>query len=86
MAGALQDNGAATLVGEKSFGKGTVQKLVDLPGGAALKVTIARWYTPKGRNITSEGISPDKKVGMSLDDVNAGRDPQLEAAVSVLAS
>ncbi len=86
VAGALQDHGAAVLVGEKSFGKGTVQKLVDLAGGAGLKVTIARWYTPKGRNITSEGITPDQKVGMSTEDVNAGRDPQMETAVSELSS
>jgi carboxyl-terminal processing protease len=86
VAGALQDHGAATLVGEKTFGKGTVQKMVDLPRGAELKVTIARWYTPKGRNITSEGIAPDKTVGMSADDVNAGRDPQMDAATGFLSS
>jgi carboxyl-terminal processing protease len=85
VAGALQDYGAATLVGEKSFGKGTVQKVVDLSGGAILKVTTARWYTPKGKNITSEGIAPNKEVPLSADDVNAGRDPQMDAAKAQLA-
>ncbi len=80
VAGALQDHKAATLVGEKTFGKGTVQKVVNLLDGRLLKVTIARWYTPNGKNITKEGISPDKKVELTSDDANAGRDPQLEAA------
>lgn len=80
VAGALQDHKAATIVGEKTFGKGTVQKVVNLLDGRLLKVTIARWYTPNGKNITKEGISPDKKVELTSDDANAGRDPQLEAA------
>ena len=80
VAGALQDYGLATLIGEKTFGKGTVQKLIDLPDGRQMKITIARWYTPKGRNITKEGISPDKAVQLTSEDINAGRDPQLDAA------
>jgi carboxyl-terminal processing protease len=77
---ALHDYGAATLVGEKTYGKGTVQKIVELGGGTQLKVTIARWYTPKGKNVSNQGIIPDKKVGITKEDVNAGRDPQLDAA------
>lgn len=84
VAGALQDYGVATLVGEKTFGKGTVQKLLDLGAGTMLKVTIARWYTPEGKNITEEGIKPDKAVTLTAEDVNAGKDPQLEAAVGAL--
>lgn len=84
VAGALQDYGLATLIGEKTFGKGTVQKLIDLPDGRQMKITIARWYTPKGRNITKEGISPDKAVQLSSEDINAGRDPQLDAAKQAL--
>ncbi len=83
LAGALQDYGVATLVGEKTFGKGTVQNLLDLDGGRKLKVTIARWYTPKGKNITKEGITPDKVVGLTSDDANNGRDPQLSAALAL---
>ena len=80
LAGALQEYGVATLVGEKTFGKGTVQQLIPLDGGRQLKVTIARWFTPKGKNITKEGVSPDKTVTLTSDDTNQGRDPQLDAA------
>jgi carboxyl-terminal processing protease len=83
-AGALQDNGVAKLVGEKTFGKGSVQKLISLPEGAQLKVTIAKWYTPNGKNISKEGIAPDKEVSISADDINGGRDPQLDAAKALL--
>lgn len=83
-AGALQDYGTAKLVGEKTFGKGSVQKLLSLPGDAQLKVTIAKWYTPNGKNISKEGITPDKVVTLSIDDINAGRDPQLDAAKALL--
>lgn len=81
VAGALQDYGAATLVGEKTFGKGTVQKVLDLGAGTKLKVTIARWYTPKGKNIDKAGITPNETKGLTADDANAGRDPQLQAAL-----
>jgi len=80
VAGALQDHKAATLVGEKTFGKGTVQKVLDLGAGTQLKVTVARWYTPNGKNITKEGISPDQKIELTAADGDAGRDPQYEAA------
>lgn len=84
VAGALQDYKAATLIGEKSYGKGTVQKVLSLSNDAILKVTVARWYTPNGKNITSQGISPDTEVKLSADDTNAGRDPQLDAALAQL--
>lgn len=80
VAGALKDYGVAQLVGEKTFGKGSVQKLVSLPLSAELKVTVARWYTPKGANISEQGIMPNKVVTMTGEDINAGRDPQLDAA------
>jgi carboxyl-terminal processing protease len=83
-AGALQDYGAAKLVGEKTFGKGSVQQLLNLPGGAELKVTIAKWYTPNGNNISKEGIMPDEVVKLTIEDLNATRDPQLEAAKALL--
>lgn len=84
VAGALQDAGAAKLVGEKTFGKGSVQKLLSLPDGAELKVTVAKWYTPNGKNISKQGIAPDKEVPLTVEDVNAGRDPQLDAAKALL--
>lgn len=84
VAGALQEYGAATVIGEQSYGKGTVQRLISLPDGAQLKVTIARWYTPKGKNITETGITPDKKIELSNDDIAAERDTQLQAALDDL--
>ena len=80
VAGALKDYQAATLVGEKTFGKGTVQKVINLSDDRILKVTVARWYTPQDRNITKEGIQPNQTVKMSSDDNNAGRDPQMMRA------
>ena len=83
-AGALRDNKAATLMGQKSYGKGSVQQPVNLKDGSMLKVTIARWFTPGGKNIDKEGITPDKKVGITDEDITAQRDPQLDAALESL--
>lgn len=80
VAGALKDYQAAILVGEKTFGKGTVQKVINLSDDRIIKVTVARWYTPQDRNITKEGIQPNQTVKMSSDDNNAGRDPQMARA------
>ena len=84
VAGALHDYDAATLVGTTTFGKGSVQKLVNLQDDAVLKVTIARWYTPNGHNISEKGIDPDVVVERTVEDVNASRDPQLDAALGTL--
>lgn len=84
MAGALRDNNAATLVGVKSYGKGSVQQPIGLIDGSLLKVTIARWFTPSGKNIDKEGIEPDQKVEITAEDVKAGIDSQLNAAISHL--
>jgi carboxyl-terminal processing protease len=80
VAGALQDYKVAKLVGEKTFGKGSVQQLLSMGDGAQLKVTIARWYTPNGKNITKNGIVPDVTVGLMQSDVDSGIDPQIVAA------
>jgi carboxyl-terminal processing protease len=85
LAGALQEQGYATLVGQSSFGKGSVQELVNLPSGSSLKVTIARWLTPNGRSISEGGLTPDIVVERTIEDREAERDPQLEAALAVLA-
>jgi carboxyl-terminal processing protease len=84
MAGALRDHDAATLVGQQTFGKGSVQDLAEFSDGGVLKVTIARWYTPDGSNIAEEGISPDKKVEASREEIQNGNDPQLQQALDVL--
>jgi carboxyl-terminal processing protease len=85
-AGALRDNGVAQLVGVKSFGKGSVQQVENLPDGSELKVTIARWYTPAGKNIDKQGITPDTVVTNSDQDVAAGKDPQKDKAYQLAAS
>ena len=82
VAGSLRDHKAATLIGKTTFGKGSVQKLIDLSNDAMLKVTVARWYTPNGVNISEKGLTPDKEVTRSTDDINAGKDPQLDAALA----
>lgn len=84
LAGTLHDHGAATLIGEKTFGKGSVQELIDLPGGAQLKVTVAHWYTPNGVNVDKEGIKPDIEVELTVEDFEQSRDPQKDRAVQEL--
>jgi len=84
VSGALQDYGVAKIVGEQTFGKGSVQQLISLDGGAQLKVTVARWYTPNGRNITKDGITPDTVVSLTQTNIDAGVDPQLEKAKELL--
>jgi len=83
-AGAMQDARRGEIVGEKTFGKGTVQDVVDLPGGSGLHVTIAKWLTPKGNSIQGSGIAPDIVVEMSADDRKNNKDPQLEKALEVI--
>lgn len=82
--GALKDNGFATVVGTKTYGKGSVQEVRPLDDGGVLKVTIAHWFTPKGININKTGIEPDQKVEVSDDDIKANRDPQKDAALAKL--
>jgi carboxyl-terminal processing protease len=86
LAGAIQDYGAARLIGTKTFGKGVVQTYQEFPDGSSLKLTTARWLTPKGRSINEEGITPDDVVEFTEDDVKADRDPQLDAAVKYFES
>lgn len=81
VAGALKDYGLATLIGEKTFGKGSVQALESFTTGEMLRVTVAKWYTPNGKNINHEGIEPDKKVERSFEQINKEEDPQLDAAL-----
>lgn len=83
VAGALQDYGKATIVGEKTYGKGVVQNVFNLSNGTSLKVTTAEWYTPEERSINKTGIKPDVEVERSYEDVNAMRDPQMDKAKSL---
>lgn len=84
LAGALHEYGKATLVGEKSFGKGSVQELVEITPETSLKVTIARWLTPKGVSISDNGIMPDVVVPLSEQDIKDKKDTQLEKALELL--
>jgi len=84
LAGALRDNRSVKLIGEKTFGKGSVQELVNLKGESSLKVTVAKWLTPKKYSISESGLEPDYKVTLTEDDISKGKDPQLDKAVEVL--
>ncbi len=80
-AGAMQDHKKGIIIGEKSFGKGSVQTLEKLEDGSQIKITIAKWLTPDGRAIDKQGISPDIEVKMSDDDKNTDNDIQLQKAI-----
>lgn len=82
LAGCLQERGRATLVGEKSFGKGTVQEAEELTGGSGLHITVARWLLPSGKSIDKEGVSPDFEVKMDENDQT--KDLQLDKAIELL--
>jgi carboxyl-terminal processing protease len=84
LAGALQQHGVASLVGEQTFGKGSVQELLEVTPTSSLKVTIARWLTPNGTSISENGLTPDVVVEMTQEDFDAQKDPQLEKAVEML--
>lgn len=84
VAGALQDHQAAKLIGEKTFGKGSVQELVSVTDDTSLKLTIARWLTPNGKDISQAGLTPDIEVKKTEEDEAKGRDTQLEKAIEVL--
>lgn len=84
LAGALSDYGVATLVGEKSFGKGSVQELISLPGDSSLKLTVATWWTPNNKSINKEGLVPSFVVKPTDDDIKKGKDVQLNKAIEIL--
>lgn len=87
LAGALRDDREIKLVGIKTFGKGSVQevqKIQPLSSAATLKVTVAEWLTPSGKNINKEGLNPDIKINLTPEDYNADKDPQMDAAIKAL--
>jgi len=86
VAGALRDIRNITLIGEKSFGKGSVQTLKKFQDGSSLKVTVAKWLTPSGVSINEEGLTPDIEVELTDEDFNNDLDPQLEKAIEFLNS
>jgi carboxyl-terminal processing protease len=84
VAGALQDYKRGTLIGEKTFGKGSVQLIYELSDASRLHVTVAKWFTPNNNAIDSKGLTPDIEVLISDEDRANNRDPQLERAISFL--
>ena len=84
LAGALRDNRGIKLIGEKSFGKGSVQEIENLKDGSSLKISIAQWLTPNGYSINEGGLEPDFEVELTEEDIENDRDPQLEKAIEVL--
>jgi len=84
VAGALQDYGKAKIVGMQTFGKGSVQALQKLKDGSSVKITVAKWLTPKGNCINEEGITPDEEIDLTIEDYEAGNDPQMDRAVEIL--
>ncbi len=84
LAGALREQTTAKLVGMKTFGKGSVQELVPITPATSLKVTVANWLTPKGHNLSHDGLEPDHKVEFTEEDVKANRDPQMDKALEIL--
>ncbi len=84
LAGALRDNKGTKLIGVKSFGKGSVQEVKNLNGGSFLKVTVAKWLTPKGQSISDVGLEPDIKVETTDKDSEQNLDPQLDKALEII--
>ena len=84
VAGALQDYEKGVVVGEQTFGKGSVQSLVPMKDGSSVKVTVARWLTPKGNSISEHGVTPNEKVEFTLEDYEEGRTPQRDRAIEIL--
>ena len=84
LAGALRDHGAARIVGAKTYGKGSVQSMFSLPDNNQLKVTIARWYTPKGVNISKQGLKPDVEIILENQKAENANDNQLDEAIKLL--
>lgn len=85
LAGALSEHGIATLIGEKTFGKGSVQELIDLPDGSSVKITVAEWLTPKGVSISKQGLTPTQTVADEKDKLSE-KDPVIDAALQFLSN
>lgn len=84
LAGAMHDNRGVKLIGKKTFGKGSVQELINFPKFSSAKITIAKWLTPNGDYIMEKGISPDIEINYTDDDFNNNKDPQLDKAIETI--
>jgi carboxyl-terminal processing protease len=86
VAGALQDHGRGMLIGNETFGKGSINHFRQLSDGSAIYITIGRWYTPNGRQIEGNGLTPDIVVDRTDQDIAEGKDPQLDRAIEYIKS
>ena len=84
VSGAMQDQGRAKLIGTQSYGKGSVQEVVNVTPNTIMKITVAKWLTPNGTSISLKGLTPDYKVDITQKDMEAKKDPQLDKAVELL--
>lgn len=84
VAGALKNHEKATIIGTKTYGKGSVQSLEDFSDGSSLKITVAKWLTPNGESINDEGVSPDEEVELTFEDFEAEIDPQMDKAIETI--
>ncbi|MFZ5559830.1 MAG: S41 family peptidase, partial [Patescibacteria group bacterium] len=84
LAGALRDQKGIKLIGEKTFGKGSIQTLESLRDNSSLKITVAKWFTPSGISIADEGLKPDIEIELTQEDIDTDRDPQLDKAIEIL--
>ena len=83
-AGAVKGRERVKVVGETTFGKGSVQEVIPMSNGTSLKVSVARWLTPSGQSIQDSGIEPDVKVEMKKEDIENNKDPQLDKAMEII--
>ena len=86
VAGALQDYGRAPLIGNQTFGKGSINHFRQLSDGSAIYISIGRWFTPNGRQIEGNGLTPDIVVNTTEQDIQQGKDPQLDRAIEYIKS
>ena len=86
LAGALRDHRGIKLIGETTFGKGTVQQIETLKDGSSIKITVANWVLPKGGIIEGKGLTPDYEIKLSDDDIDKDKDPQFDKAIEILKS
>jgi carboxyl-terminal processing protease len=84
LSGALREYNKAVLIGNRTFGKGSVQELVPVTGNTSLKITVAHWFTPLGKSISNGGLTPDIEVKLTPENTKGGKDPQMDAAVKYL--
>jgi carboxyl-terminal processing protease len=85
VAGAIQDHARGKLVGMTTYGKGSVQEWIPLMNNmGAVRITVSLWYTPNGRQIAKQGLTPDVEVGFTEEEFQAGKDPQLDRAIALL--